>query len=180
MDTATRRMTPSSLQPGHAGHPTGAAEPSTTRPRAAILSGRSRPWGRSRQPSMSAETGRGGYAHRLLRRLRDGVFHAVGPVDRRGPDPPCRVAPERGPSAAGLRGCLALLAARADEPAVLGRSGQHRAVADLVCDRRWRWRPGPGPGAGPRPNRAWRGGVWGRRGPVRPDRVGGGGARLGG
>src|SRR5215204_7713316 len=107
---------------------------------------------------MSAETRRGGHAHRLLRRLLDGVFHPAWPVDHRGPDPPCRVAPKCGPSTAGLRGRLALLAARADEPAVLGRSGQHHAVADLVCDRRWRWRPGPGPGPGPRPDRAGRGG----------------------
>jgi hypothetical protein len=53
---------------------------------------------------------------------------------------------------------------------------QHRAVADLVCHRRRWWRPGPGPGAGSRANRAGRGGLWGRGGPVSPDRPGGGGA----
>jgi hypothetical protein len=59
--------------------------------------------------------------------------HPAWPVDHRGPDPPCRVPPLRSPSTAGLWGRLALLAARADEPAVAGRSGQHRPVADLLA-----------------------------------------------
>src|SRR5829696_5867969 len=74
----------------------------------------------------------GGHAHRLLCRLRHGLLHPVGPVHR-GPDPPWRVAPQRDPSTASLRGRVAPLAARADEPAVAGRSGQHRAVADLLA-----------------------------------------------
>jgi hypothetical protein len=47
--------------------------------------------------------------------------------------PPWRVAPQPGPSTAGLWGRVTLLAARIDEPAVAGRSGQHRPVADLLA-----------------------------------------------
>src|SRR5215218_8948843 len=123
--------------------------------------------------TMSAET-RGGHAHRLLRRLLDGLFHPAWPVDHRRPDPPWRMAPQRGPSTAGLRGRVVLVLARADEPAVVGRSGQHHTVADLLCDRRCRWRPGLGLGARSGADGARRGGLWGRRGPVSPDRAGGG------
>src|SRR4029453_13469239 len=74
--------------------------------------------------SRPAKITRGGHAHRLLRRLRDGLFRPARglfcpPAGRwwRGvPAPPCRVAPLRGPPTAGLRGRLALLAARADGP----------------------------------------------------------------
>src|SRR5512133_1339195 len=109
--------------------------------RAAIVSGAAVGGGGRDSISRSAETSGGGHAHRLLCRLRDGVLYAVGPVDHRGPDPPWRVAPQPGPSTAGLWGRVALLAARADEPVLAGGSGQHRAVADLLCHRRRWWRP---------------------------------------
>src|SRR5215213_9944425 len=101
-------------------------------------------------------------------------FTLLGLWNHRGPDPPWRVAPQPGPSTTGLWGRLALVAAWADEPAVVGRSGQHHPVADLVCDRRCRWRPGLGLGARSGADGAGRGGLWGRRGPVSADRPGGG------
>jgi hypothetical protein len=134
---ATRRSTLSSLQPAMAmlGLPTSAAEPEHVpmpgsdcvgaQPRAVpdrdiIGTSAHHERGRPCSPTSTSPS-------------RRCVFHPAWPVDHRGPVPPCRVSPLRSSLTAGRWGRLALLAARADEPAVTGRSGQHRPVADLLA-----------------------------------------------
>jgi hypothetical protein len=81
-------------------------KPSTPNPSAATAVGvQLCVCGRPRHHQPASRHERGGHAHRLLRRLRNGVLHAARPVDHRGPDPPCRVARQKTGSSSRRSGC---------------------------------------------------------------------------